>query len=190
MGSEEIKLKKCAKCQRKLLENSFHMDKRARDGLQKYCKECKTIANSKKEQMSTTNIEKALQITKLQALSDHIAQGKSPVQAYRDIQGYAPSTKASLFLDKFLANLQPDVLESFKQSLQDPQLLGGFFKYLDRACGPEGSIGDERDAWALLFKILNLGNPSINVNTSNLTPEKLEDKFMERAKKLGIIKDS
>lgn len=44
---ETIKLKKCAKCNQELPVTDFWKDRRARDGLNCYCKECMKTFNSK-----------------------------------------------------------------------------------------------------------------------------------------------
>jgi hypothetical protein len=40
-------MKKCSRCQETLPESSFHKDRRNKDGLQVYCKECRNVADGK-----------------------------------------------------------------------------------------------------------------------------------------------
>jgi len=137
-------MKRCADCQQIKNPEEFNTDKRSKDGMQSYCKECK-----KKRQILRTEgkIEPrhVVRQHKVMKLARSLADGNELPEAYHKL-GMTKNTRvAASAANNFLSSMNNNEMELFRKMLTPPKILQSVAGFFERVLTDEiESTIDER----------------------------------------------
>ena len=140
--------------ERQPLEN-FHNLRSARDGKQRYCKECNVMkqAKYKKGELTPRSVTK---IVKLNKINENLKNGAENVtEAYRALATTSTNNSASVQANKFFSTLGEDLVDKFLDSWKTEGSLSAFDEYFEEA-RRHGTLTEKRDACVLKAKMLGL----------------------------------
>lgn len=175
--------KKCAKCAVDRPLDEFGVDKRAKDGRQRYCKECNNAYMKDRRSKKLITGKDIKDVSKLTQLMEALPEHNNNLgEAYHSLGTTKSLEVAKVQATKFLERVSDEALETVLAQFRNPDkaasLLDAFDNYV-RSVIATGTHTEQRDMFREAFRIFGWGADKHEIRAQGVPSEARQKKLEE-----------